>query len=457
MNNASRSWRSVLLLVLSFLVVLSEMWPGALGLQPRLAFRNSADQTFKIVVFNDMHFGEAEDLDLQSLALQKTVLDAERPDLVVFNGDIVSGWRGRKRGWMEAKMREILAYPNSQGYPHALVLGNHDDEANLNRVQVLSEDKEISGDLSYTQVGPDDITGASNYYVDVYSGVVGQEDRVDARLWFFDSMNRGCEGEDSWGCVGRDTVAWFSELVGNDKSIQSGTGQLGGPGGHLLQQVAFVHIPLPEHRLGYGDFRGLGLRQEDSACPVVNTGLARAMALNGVNMVVSGHDHANEFVGNINLSTRSGAGLGADETGLFSPGSGSAEFQDIPMLMAYGRKSGFGSYGPGGGLQQGARVIELRTFDSAEVEMQQTNAFWSRMGTGYMSQYQYYYLPPQFMHAGPFKWMSTYMRSGDGEREESSRPRFKYDVQEKCYNAGVAAAVFWGLLGSLLSWGLIGL
>ena len=266
MNNASRSSRSVLLLVLSFLVVLSGMpWPGALGLQPRLAFRNSADQTFKIVVFNDMHFGEAEDLDLESLALQRTVLDAERPDLIVFNGDIVSGWRGRKRGWMEAKMREILAYPNSQGYPHALVLGNHDDEANLNRVQVLSEDKEISGDLSFTQVGPDDVTGASNYYLDVYSGVVGQEDRVDARLWFFDSMNRGCEGEDSWGCVGRDTVAWFSELAGNDKSIKSGTGQLGGPGGHLLQQVAFVHIPLPEHRLGYGDFRGLGIRQEDSA------------------------------------------------------------------------------------------------------------------------------------------------------------------------------------------------
>jgi hypothetical protein len=406
----------------------------------RLAF-NSDTQTFKIVVFNDMHFGESNDKDRQSLALQKTVLDAERPDMVVFDGDIVSGWMGKKkRGWMEAKMREILEYPNSQGYPHALALGNHDDEANLNRVQVLEEDKNISGELSLTQVGPDDITGASNYYVNVYSGVSGQEDRVDARLWFFDSMNRECEGVQSWGCVGRDTVAWFSELAGQEGVL--------GPAGHLLQQVAFVHIPLPEHMFGYGDPRGFGIRQADSACPVVNTGLARELALNGVNMVVSGHDHDNEFVGNINLSTRDGVGLGANETGYFRPGSGSSEYLDIPMLMAYGRKSGFGSYGPGGvvaPLAQGARVIELQTFDSAEAEMAQTTEFTSQLNA-----LQYWYLPPQMMHAGPFKWMSTHVRNVAGEREANTRPVFKFDVQQKCYNAGVTVKAFWGLLMSVV-------
>ena len=320
---------SVLSASFSYVAVVAKELPG----QSPLRFNDNADQTFKIVVFTDMHFGESSDKDQKSLALQRAVLNAEKPDFIVFNGDIVSGWLGRKRGWMESKMREILAYPNSQGYPHALLLGNHDDEANLNRVQILEEDKKISGDLSYTRVGPEDITGASNYYLDVYSGVAGQEDRVDARLWFFDSMNRECEGQESWGCVGRDTVAWYADLSESLVPVD--------------QQVAFVHIPIPEHMLGYGDFRMVGFRQEDSSCPIINTGLAKELALHGVNMVVSGHDHGNTYAGNINLQARYG-GLGANETGYFAPGSGIFELEDIPMLMAYGRKSGLGRMGRAG-------------------------------------------------------------------------------------------------------------
>jgi len=194
----------------------------------RLAFR--PDKAFKVVVFADMHFGESNDKGQDALLLQRNVLDSERPDLVVFTGDLVSGWRGhKKRGWMEQNMRTILAYPNSQGYPHAIALGNHDAEANLDRAGVLREDRAISGDLSYSRIGPDDITGASNYYIDVYSGVSGHEDRVDLRLWFFDSMSRGCEGNSSsWGCVGRDTISWYSDL--NTELVP------------VDQQIAFVHM-----------------------------------------------------------------------------------------------------------------------------------------------------------------------------------------------------------------------
>ena len=224
-NRARRPLVSALWLAMvlsATLVVLAQQQPA------RLAFR--PDKTFKVVVFADMHFGEADDKDQDSLILQRNVLDAEQPDLVVFSGDLVSGWRGHsKRGWMEQMMRKILEYPNSQGYPHAIALGNHDAEANLDRAGVLKQDRAISGDLSYSQVGPEDITGASNYYIEVHSGVSGHEDRVDLRLWFFDSMSRGCEGNSSsWGCVARDTIEWYSEL--NTELIPVG------------QQIAFVHM-----------------------------------------------------------------------------------------------------------------------------------------------------------------------------------------------------------------------
>ena len=418
---------------------------------PRLAFRS--DKTFKVVVFADMHFGEANDKDQDSLLLQRNVLDAEQPDMVVFTGDLVSGWRGhKKKGWMEQMMRTILEYPNSQGYPHAIALGNHDAEANLGRVAVLKEDRAISGDLSYSQIGPEDITGASNYYVDIYSGVSGHSDRVDLRLWFFDSMGRGCEGNSSsWGCVGRDTVEWYSDLSAELVPVE--------------QQIAFVHMcvivstspaclsshsphsplssctqaltpsstarassPLPEHRLGYGDFRSLDGRQEDSACPTVNTGLATVLALNGVNMVVSGHDHQNDFAGNIHLA-HGETGIAEDGNGLFSPGSGSRDDGDLPLLMAYGRKSGYGSYGPGA-INRGARVIQFHTFTSAEEEQFQTQRLANSLRPS-----TYYGLPPQFMHGGSFKWMETWVTDYKGAREPSTRPIYKYQVQEMCYSA----------------------
>ena len=217
-----------------WVVTLVALLAGAHAQPNRLAFRS--DRTFKIVVFNDMHFGEEDAYDTDSLALQRNVLDAEQPDLVVFDGDLVSGWRGHnKGGWMEKQMRKILEYPNSQGYAHAIALGNHDAEADLDRVGVLKADRTISGDLSYTQIGPNDITGASNYFIDVYSGISGKSDRVDLRLWFFDSMSRGCEGEESWGCVAMDTIAWYSDL--SNEMMPA------------AQQIAFLHMYVSVHFL----------------------------------------------------------------------------------------------------------------------------------------------------------------------------------------------------------------
>jgi hypothetical protein len=55
-----------------------------------------------------------------------------------------------------------------------------------------------------------------------------------------------------------------------------------------------------------------------------------------VNAVFVGHDHNNDFRGQIELDG----------------------IPQLPNLM-YGRKTGFGSYGPDHGIKRGARVIEL--------------------------------------------------------------------------------------------------
>lgn len=404
----------------------------------KLRFR--PDGTFKIVVFTDMHYGEGNDLDSRNDALQQSVLDAETPDLIVYLGDIVSGWRGgSESGWMEDKMRRILSYANEQGYKHALLLGNHDDEADLSRTEILEADLRISGGLSLTEVGPVHITGSSNYYINILSPVYSnQEDRVDARLWFFDSMNRGCENStNSWGCVGRDTVSWMNTITSEDTFPRA------------LQSLAFVHIPLPEHRFAYGDFRATGIRQEDSACPVVNTGLAEQLVNSNISMVVSGHDHQNDFVGNIYYQ---GQSSGVNERpSRFLPGSGYSRYGDVPMLMAYGRKSGYGSYGPGN-ITRGARVIQLKTiqtpFDTTSFGNKENRAPYP-----VYSYSQYWALPPQQMHPAPFSQMQTWVANEFGVREIEQRPGFKYEVQFECYsnaNALVAGRIVWMLVVNVI-------
>lgn len=386
--------------------------------QSDTALRFRPDGSFTIVVFTDLHYGEGDDLDSKNDALQRTILDAEQPDLVVYLGDFVSGWMaGSKRGWMEDKMRRLLSYSNEQGYKHAMLLGNHDDEADLTRTEILEADMRISGDLSHTRVGPVHLTGSSNYYLDILSSVPGEESRVDARLWFFDSMNRGCESDPaSWGCVGKDTVSWMKDI--RSSGIMS----------PALQSLAFVHIPLPEHRFGYGDFRATGIRQEDSACPVVNTGLAEQLVYSNVSMVISGHDHQNDFVGNIYLEAQEGT----NSTARFLPGSGYSRYGDIPMLMAYGRKSGYGSYGPGN-ITRGARVVTLQTIQTP-LDLTLSENKQSRLQYPVYSYNQYWSLSPQQMHAGPFSQMQTWVANEFGAREVEKRPSFKYEVQPRCYN-----------------------
>lgn len=62
---------------------------------PQLRF--TPQGTFQMTVFNDLHFGEAENTDwgplqdVDTLLVMETVLKKESPQLVVINGDFITG------------------------------------------------------------------------------------------------------------------------------------------------------------------------------------------------------------------------------------------------------------------------------------------------------------------------------------------------------------------------------
>ena len=108
-----------------------------------------------------------------------------------------------------------------------------DGEADLSRGQIADLAARLSP-LSLTKRGPRRLTGASNFWVDV-ADPAGAGLAPAARIWFLDSMDRGCGEEvEGYGCVGADTIAWFVQAAKALPPVET--------------QILFVHIPLPEVR-----------------------------------------------------------------------------------------------------------------------------------------------------------------------------------------------------------------
>jgi len=114
--------------------------------------------SFKVLQLADLHFGEffgkdeGNSQDGRTLKAVAAVLDAERPDLVVFSGDQITGENvplNADRKTLLGKLEEPL---KKRGIPWATVFGNHDawDKSsivNFNEVGKLNSFQEV-GKLS---------------------------------------------------------------------------------------------------------------------------------------------------------------------------------------------------------------------------------------------------------------------------------------------------------------------
>ena len=85
----------------------------------------------RTLLFSDLHLGHDRDLDLAPYQWVKEAIDGEKPDLVVWAGDIGDFWRigPALRDDLIAALREMLAWAPKSVY----VLGNHDHFVNLSR------------------------------------------------------------------------------------------------------------------------------------------------------------------------------------------------------------------------------------------------------------------------------------------------------------------------------------
>ena len=243
------------------------------------ALKFNANHKFKIVQFTDIHWKYGNPASDEAGERMAEVLDAEKPDLVVFTGDVIFAKPAREG------LDKALEATISRGIPFAVTWGNHDDEQDLNRKELSAHVATKAGNLTSTVEG---ISGVTNYTLSVKS-TDGKRDA--AVLYIFDSNSyspiKKVKGYD-W--IKHDQVEWYRQT---SKAFTAANN------GKPLPALAFFHIPLPEfHEAAQNESAYfVGTRKEKACAPEINTGLAAAMLEAGDVMgVFVGHDHVNDYV-----------------------------------------------------------------------------------------------------------------------------------------------------------------
>ncbi|WP_035445337.1 metallophosphoesterase family protein [Bacillus sp. UNC41MFS5] len=299
---------------------------------------------FKIVQFNDTQ--DDERIDRRTIQLMEKVLDSEKPDFVVLNGDNISGGCDTPMEMKQA-INNVAQPMEKRGIKWAVTFGNHDEDSSPK--SGLNEEDMLKIYMSYkynmNQPGPKGVTGTGNMNLIIKNS---RGNKAAFNLWLLDSgryapptiAGQDFKGYPAWDWLRFNQVSWYYET---SKRIEK-------QWGYKVPSLVFIHIPLWEHRymwyasvdertdanhtLAVTKHNIVGERNEEECPGPVNSGLFSAMLERGdVKGVFCGHDHVNNYMGNY-----------------------------YGILLGYSSSTGFGAYGLPGSERnrlRGARVFNL--------------------------------------------------------------------------------------------------
>ncbi|KAI2465790.1 Metallo-dependent phosphatase-like protein [Annulohypoxylon bovei var. microspora] len=313
------------------------------------ALRFLQDGTFQITVFSDLHFAEDEDSvsgpmqDARTAEVVRNVLECESSQLVVLNGDLISGY-GTKADNATLYLDQVVAPIVDLGLTWATTYGNHDNQYYSRSADLLRREQEYENSLTRNMLPDNSQAGVSNYFLQVYSAS-GDQDVPEVILWFFDSRGGG-EPHD-W--VDDSVVDWFKETSANLAQQYEKT----------IPSLAFFHIPITaayefQKSPGIDPSREPGVDGEevtwqggmyDRKIGHDVSFMSALSSTDGLLATFSGHDHDNDWCYKWKPTT-------ADQA---SAGDG--------VNVCYGRHTGYGGYGH---LDRGGRQILLRQETLAE-------------------------------------------------------------------------------------------
>jgi hypothetical protein len=234
---------------------------------------------FKILQFTDTHISTEKNSNMASLDVIKAVTTIEKPDLVIFTGDIVTEENPAEGYRLISKIMAIA------GTPWTIVFGNHESEKGHTRKQLADLVEKSPGCLN---ADVQTIAGNSNFILQVLDG----NKKAGALLYCMDSNSySNLKPEvDGYGWFDFSQIAWYRQ-----RSSEFTRQNNGKP----LPALAFFHIPLPEYTNACfrKDSVIIGVRTEDESAPSINSGMFTAMLECGDVMgTFVGHDHLNDYI-----------------------------------------------------------------------------------------------------------------------------------------------------------------
>jgi hypothetical protein len=244
--------------------------------------RFDSNGQFKIAQFTDMHLylGHSEYRDAQAektFARLSRVVRNEKPDLLVFTGDIVTGGDGL-RAW-----NRLIDSLNIYKLPFCVMFGNHDPEV-VSRTDMSKVI--VSSQYSFNELN--DAKELADMELEVMSS---KGDKVSCVLYCMDSHDYPKDrslGKYAW--FETSQIEWLRNCCMARREAN---------GGEPVNSLAFFHICLQEYGPAFDNPKNYkkGRRAENECPGALNSGMFAAMVETGNIMgVFVGHDHDNDYV-----------------------------------------------------------------------------------------------------------------------------------------------------------------
>lgn len=281
---------------------------------------------FRIVQFNDTQDGPRT--DRRTIEFMECVLDQEKPDFALINGDVIDG---SPRTELEVKQayNNVVMPMESRGIGWAVTFGNHDEDSLANGTG-MTEDRIYEFLRGYRHnLNPARIPGVTGH---TNAQILVKSSRGKApafAIWLLDSgryataedtAGQSTDGLRDYDWIRPDQLAWYLQTSLETRSRY----------GKRTPGLMFFHIPTVEHAMMWegrqadGDGIGhaeavkrhkiTGVNNEGVYHGLVNSGIySFVKELGEVKGIYCGHDHVNDFTGDyfgVELGYAPGTGFG---------------------------------------------------------------------------------------------------------------------------------------------------
>jgi 3',5'-cyclic AMP phosphodiesterase CpdA len=193
--------------------------PG-LAENPKVSLAFNSEGKLKILQITDIHWKDSGPNDMKSLALVRQFVDSEKPDVVIFTGDLVYGKKCPKP---KEGLDLITGVPIERKIPWSFTPGNHDGNGPLTKAEYVA----------YLRSKPFCLMNGARICADGISHLIPvyRRDRgaPQAGIFLFDTTGTGKKSNYHMTAdISRAQVDWYEKESGS------------------LNAVAFFHKPTAE-------------------------------------------------------------------------------------------------------------------------------------------------------------------------------------------------------------------